>query len=651
MNIASFRSGQNVARTLTSLSRPHLASCAGVSAPLRARVLTRKQYSSAAPTEKTFQNQASIPRLPIPSLTETAARYKRSLLPILSETEYTRAEKAVDEFIKPGGLGETLQGRLHEMDRTEKNSWLETIWLNKGYLEWREPSMINVNWWAQFKDSPQFNLDQSPTRGVISDVQIQRAANYASSLLTFNDHVNNQTLPPEYQRTAPLCMNQYKNQFGAYRVAEMPRDRIVTTWPTTANYITVMMRDQIFKVPVMGPNGERVSIQAIEQQLRNVVEAVNNTPESEKQAAVGVLTSENRDTWAKARQTLLGLSPLNHVSLSSIDNSLFTICLDDYSSGKDIDVSHHNIFHAGNAHNRWFDKSMQFIFESNGRAGINGEHTPADAVIPGRILDELVRNEKHAEPRLPSNIQLASIEPIKFVVNDEIKETIKQAEVNAKKMIDNVDSCLIHFNEYGSNWLKSVKCSPDAYVQMVLQLAYYRHYGTWTPTYESASTRLFLGGRTETVRSCSVDSVAFVKGFESKHSDTTEKQRLLQKAIQTHLEYMMAASAGKGVDRHLLGLRSMMQTPEEQKQALIFQDPSYIQSMYFRLSSSNMSPGDNFWGGFGPVVPEGYGINYAIGKENIKFSISSLRSCKETDSRDFRETILSSLRDMKKTLS
>ncbi|KAG0257244.1 hypothetical protein BG011_004066 [Mortierella polycephala] len=643
MNIASFRPGQNVARILTSLSRPHLAPCAGASVSLRARVLTRKQHSASAnaPTEKTFQNQAILPRLPIPSLTETAARYKRSLLPILSENEYNRAEKAVDEFIKPGGLGETLQGRLHEMDRTEKNSWLETIWLNKGYLEWREPSMINVNWWAQFKDSPQFNLEHSPARGVISDIQIQRAANYASSLLTFNEHVNNQTLPPEYQRTAPLCMNQYKNQFGAYRIAEMPRDRIVTAWPANANYITVMMRDQIFKVPVSGPNGERVSIQAIEQQLKN----------SEKQAAVGVLTSENRDTWAKARQTLLGLSPLNHVSLSAIDNSLFTICLDDYSSGKDIDVSHLNIFHAGNAHNRWFDKSMQFIFENNGRAGINGEHTPADAVIPGRILDEVARNEKHAEPRIPSNIQLAPIEPIKFVVNDEIKETIKQAEVNAKKMIDNVDSCLIHFNEYGSNWLKSVKCSPDAYLQMVLQLAYYRHYGTWTPTYESASTRLFLGGRTETVRSCSLDSVAFVKGFESKHSDTIEKQRLLQKAIQTHLEYMMAASAGKGVDRHLMGLRSMMQTPEEQKQALIFQDPSYIQSMYFRLSSSNMSPGDNFWGGFGPVVPEGYGINYAIGKENIKFSISSLRSCKETDSRDFRETILSSLRDMKKTLS
>ncbi|KAI1316638.1 Carnitine O-acetyltransferase mitochondrial [Mortierella claussenii] len=644
MNLTPFRTGQSVARLLATVSRPVASSL------VRARAA---KYSSAAPqtAEKSFQNQSKLPRLPIPSLAETAARYKKSLLPILNETDLARAEKAVDEFVKPGGLGETLQERLHVMDKTEKHSWLETIWLNKGYLEWREPSMINVNWWAQFKDSPSFNLEQAPARGAISDVQIQRAANYASSLLNFNDLVNSQTLPPEYQRTTPLCMNQYKNQFEAYRVADLPRDRIVTTWPTTSNYIAVMMRDQIFKVPVSGPNGERVSVQAIETKLKHVVEAVNNLSEKEKQAAVGVLTSENRDTWAKARHTLLGLSPQNHASLSLIDHALFVICLDDYSSDRDIDISHHNIFHAGNAHNRWFDKSMQFIFENNGRAGINGEHTPADAVIPGRILDELVKNEKSAEPKHPSNAQLEPIEHIKFVINDEIRHTIQQAEVNAKKMIDNVDSCLIHFNEYGSNWLKSVKCSPDAYVQMVLQLAYYRHYGTWTPTYESASTRMFLGGRTETVRSCSKDSVAFVKGFESKTADTTEKQRLLQKAIETHLEYMMAASAGKGVDRHLLGLRSMMQTPEEQKQALIFQDPSYIQSMYFRLSSSNMSPGDNFWGGFGPVVPEGYGINYAIGKENIKFSISSLNSCKETNSREFRESILGALRDMKKTLA
>jgi len=45
-------------------------------------------------------------------------------------------------------------------------------------------------------------------------------------------------------------------------------------------------------------------------------------------------------------------------------------------------------------------------------------------------------------------------------VNEEIEQAVKTAEVNAKKMIDNVDSVLIHFNEYGSNWLKSGKTAP-----------------------------------------------------------------------------------------------------------------------------------------------------------------------------------------------
>lgn len=86
----------------------------------QARAARFYSATPATPVVKCFENQSKIPRLPIPSLSETAARYKKSLLPILGQTEFSRAEKAVDEFIKPGGLGETLQGRLHEMDRTEK---------------------------------------------------------------------------------------------------------------------------------------------------------------------------------------------------------------------------------------------------------------------------------------------------------------------------------------------------------------------------------------------------------------------------------------------------------------------------------------------------------------------------------------------------
>ena len=119
-----------------------------------------------------------------------------------------------------------------------------------------------------------------------------------------------------------------------------------------------------------------------------------------------------------------------------------------------------------------------------------------------------------------------------------------------------------------------------------------------------------------------------------------DKLSAFQKAIEAHLEYMKAASNGHGVDRHLLGLRCQL-TPEEaeSEEAAFFKDPAYWNSQYWLLSTSNTSPGDFAWGGFGAVVPEGYGINYAIGKERIRMSISSWHHYPQTDSNAFRATV------------
>ena len=56
----------------------------------------------------------------------------------------------------------------------------------------------------------------------------------------------------------------------------------------------------------------------------------------------------------------------------------------------------------------------------------------------------------------------------------------------------------------------SARLSPDAFIQMALQLAWYRMRGEFTATYETALTRLFKHGRTETIRTLSTDSRAWV---------------------------------------------------------------------------------------------------------------------------------------------
>ncbi|KAG1471185.1 hypothetical protein G6F56_002266 [Rhizopus delemar] len=113
-------------------------------------------------------------------------------------------------------------------------------------------------------------------------------------------------------------------------------------------------------------------------------------------------------------------------------------------------------------------------------------------------------------------VNLAAPTRLNWDLSNRVQEAIKTAEINASKLIQDLDSVLLVYDGYGADEMKKAKVSPDGWLQMAFQLAYYRQYGQPCPTYESASTRKFLKGRTETVRSCSVESVAFTKAWDDK---------------------------------------------------------------------------------------------------------------------------------------
>ena len=50
--------------------------------------------------------------------------------------------------------------------------------------------------------------------------------------------------------------------------------------------------------------------------------------------------------------------------------------------------------------------------------------------------------------------------------------------------------------------------------------------GKFSLTYEASMTRLFVAGRTETVRSCTVEAAAFVKAMEDPNSTVRVHARL-----------------------------------------------------------------------------------------------------------------------------
>lgn len=89
---------------------------------------------------------------------------------------------------------------------------------------------------------------------------------------------------------------------------------------------------------------------------------------------------------------------------------------------------------------------------------------------------------------------------------------------------------------------------------MALQLAYFRDIGKFSLTYEASMTRLFREGRTETVRSCTIESCEWVKAMEDEKSTTKKRVELLKIACSRHQQGYLEAMSGMGIDRHLFCL-------------------------------------------------------------------------------------------------
>lgn len=87
--------------------------------------------------------------------------------------------------------------------------------------------------------------------------------------------------------------------------------------------------------------------------------------------------------------------------------------------------------------------------------------------------------------------------------------------------------------------------------------------------------------------------------------------QLLKQATEFHVRYMRDAKLGKGVDRHLFGLRMLYEQFGDElgitKKPPIFQDKGYSVSGYWKISTSHCGSSSLNLFGFGPVVVDGFG--------------------------------------------
>ncbi len=104
---------------------------------------------------------------------------------------------------------------------------------------------------------------------------------------------------------------------------------------------------------------------------------------------------------------------------------------------------------------------------------------------------------------------------LKWEIPEECRTTIDTCLAEAKLLAADLQLHILVHNAYGKGFMKKCNLSPDAYIQMALQLAYFREAARFCLTYEACMTRLFRDGRTETVRPCTLESAAWAKAMDS----------------------------------------------------------------------------------------------------------------------------------------
>ncbi|KAH3680680.1 hypothetical protein WICPIJ_008162 [Wickerhamomyces pijperi] len=580
---------------------------------------SRAKFSTSTRRFKgeTFKYQESLPSLPVPTIEATKARYLKSIKPYTSAKEYTEHEALVADFFD--GQGKVLHERLTKLQSQSRN-WLAKYWDDYAYLQYNDPVVPYVSYFYGHKSLPAH-------LGKIDKNQFYKSIAVIEKVLDFVELIKNESLPAEVIKGTPYCMQSFQRMFNNSRIPSTPgQDSNVFHSIHENGFIIVMVNNHFFKLTTHTEDGERLSTGEIYKQF---IEIANAGYSLKKGPAIGLLTTLPRDQYYEAYQEL-NKYPSNIASFDEIFRSTFILTLED-----DKPITYEERAHFswhGSGENRFFDKPIQFFIARNGYVGFIAEHSKMDGT-PTLLLNEFVNRElrKLDIEKFLSKLNIdhtaapvIAPKKLNFQVSPSTEASIEAAKANFKSEMDNHDVKVWHYNKYGKNIIKTFKTSPDAFIQMIIQLAHYKLTGKCVPTYEAASTRKFFGGRTEATRSVSEESLRFVRNWEDPTVSDEQRAADFKEACNSHIDFIKNASNGEGVDRHFLGLKFQLESGE--KPHALFSDPLFNYSSTWLISTSQLSSNFNDAYGWSEVNPIGWGLAYQINNDFLHINICTKRS-------------------------
>ncbi|TDB96628.1 choline/carnitine O-acyltransferase [Actinomadura sp. 7K534] len=563
---------------------------------------------------RTFGNEEHLPRVPLPTLDATCAKFMEWCGPLLTAGERARTESALAEFARPGGPGRALHAALERYDAAEGvHSWLDTFWPYR-YLGRRDRIALNANFFFLFKES--------------ADGQAERAAGLIAGALDYKLRLDAEEVPPAVQRGRPLTMEQHKYLFSTTRIPGAEQDTVrapyTAEWPgpSRARHIVVFFRGNMIRMDVLGPDGRPHTLDELTAGLQTIMKA-----EAAPEPSAGHLTTMARAEWAESRRALIALDPRNAEAIDEVETALFCVCLENFVPKNTLDACDH-LLH-GDSGNRWFDKAVSFVVFGDGTAGINVEHCELDGTTILAFVDALLDAPPELVSRRSGAVSqgLPVIEPIEFVLDDALREDIEDAAASFAAYGAATATATVSFEDFGSAHIKPLKMSPDAFVQMAYQLAHRRAKGITGATYESIATRRYRHGRTEAMRVVTPEVLRFVDLMEDPDAGAEARRDAFRAAAEAHVRRAKECQSGQAPEQHLWELQLIQRRRGAELGVTeplgLFESPGWLTMRDDYLSTSSAPSVNIRYFGFGSTSEQCIGVAYVLLPDRFNVYLST----------------------------
>ena len=518
---------------------------------------------------------ALLPKLPVPVLSDSLDRFLTAMKPLTTQTQFSQLVRDTMSFSKRDGV--YLQSKL-ERFADETDNWASRVWVENRYLSNRN-SLLFTNG----KTTPRTKIKWFSTKEMLLAI-----SQHLVSLLKMLESIRDEKLPQETSGNVPLSMSQYQRLVGGYR---LPKPEIDTqVFSPYSKHIVVLCAGRIYKMPVYSVDGNTpLRIEELFQLLSQVLDTSGTCKETKGHAPVSLLTSLERDKWYSAREELILHSPVNANSLREIEGSLFGLCIDECSPGDNSEcvklIKFGDIRDDCKCYNRWNGLGLQTIFSKDGLLTYLTEHSMLDGMLTSFFVANPDLKDLSTDSIIPLTSTLKA-DLLKWEISRETQQLIETAKYKINRWVRQYDFFHFDFSGFGKKLIKNYGVYHLGFIQLAIQLAYYKLYHQLTATYQTVSLKSYREGRLEHPIIVSEEMKIFVESMTVNSFTDRERWKLFLKAVNKYKKLLSDSSQGHVFVKHMLALRQIAE--REHMSVELFQNTHFKLFMEPKLAVSSI---------------------------------------------------------------